>query len=74
MKIQDVKSIQQANRFVEGTINDFENGIATKDETMVLMGEYTNHLMDMFWREAIILIKANPEVLNEENPLIPLKS
>jgi hypothetical protein len=59
-----IETSREANRMVEGIINDFEAGISTKDETMGLMGNYTGRLMKLFWDNAIKKIKENPEILN----------
>jgi len=63
MKVQNIKTLTHANRFCEGTINDFETGISTKAETMAALGEYTAHLMGLFWENAKARIKANPSLL-----------
>ena len=59
MKLQDVKTLDEAQYYVEGVINDFEGGIITKEETMGLLGEYTAHCM-MIWSDNV---KANPSLL-----------
>lgn len=34
LKPENIKSVQQIERFLEGCLNDFENGISTKEETI----------------------------------------
>lgn len=65
MKVKDIKTLQDANRYVEGCINDFEHGISTKEETMAFLGEYTGRLMELFWENAKEKIRKNPELLNK---------
>ena len=48
MKASDINTLKQAQRYVEGCINDFEAGISTKDETIKYLGEYTLRLMEIF--------------------------
>jgi hypothetical protein len=66
MDVENIQSVNDANRFVEGCINDFESGISTKEETMGLMGKYTARLMELFWENAKKRIRENPELLNEK--------
>lgn len=47
MKIEDIKSVDQMERFVEGCLNDFESGVSTKEETMSLLGDYTIHVIEV---------------------------
>ena len=57
MKLKDVKTINQAQYFVEGVINDFEGGILTKEEVLGELGKYTAHCMKL-WQDI-----ANPQLL-----------
>ena len=59
MNLQDVKTLDEAQYYVEGIINDFELGISTKEETLGYLGQYTAHLMDLFGKNVI----ANPSLL-----------
>ena len=59
MKLQNVKTLDEAKYYVEGVINDFESGISTKEETLGYLGQYTAHLMDLFGKNVI----ANPRLL-----------
>lgn len=47
-----INTSKQASIQVEGIINDFENGIINKRETMRLLGEYTGRIMEIFWNNA----------------------
>ena len=53
MDVKKIMTLEDANRYVEGCINDFESGISTKGETMSLLGEYTGRLMELFWENSI---------------------
>lgn len=61
MKVEEIETLSDANRFVEGVINDFEGGIIDKNETMRLLGAYTGSIMDLFLRN----VKKNPKLLEE---------
>ena len=54
MKASDINTLKQAQRYVEGCINDFEAGISTKDETIKYLGEYTLRLMEIFEKNSKI--------------------
>lgn len=64
-RIAVIETEIQAQKIVEGIINDFDNGVYTKDETLGLLGEYTARLMHLFWKRAKEIIKENPEIINE---------
>ena len=49
MKVEDIKTISDAQRYVEGCLNDYESGLSTKEETLHYLGEYTMHLMGLFY-------------------------
>ena len=44
MKIEDVKTPDDVEKYIEGCLNDFEIGIATKGETTVFLGELVVHI------------------------------
>jgi hypothetical protein len=56
-------SLSECQNHVEGIINDFEDGICGKEETISAMGEYTMRLMEIFWKSAKVKIKANTDIL-----------
>ena len=66
LKVRSVTTIGDAQKFVEGTINDFENGVSDKEETINAFKDYTGALMDTFWRGALAQIKENPDLLNQK--------
>lgn len=43
-----MKSIEDAQNYCEGVLNDFEAGIITKDDAMVAFYEYTVQLHNFF--------------------------
>lgn len=49
MEAKEIKTQQDAERYVEGVINDFEAGISTKKETVKYLFEYTCRLHDLFF-------------------------
>ena len=48
MKPSEINTLADAQRYVEGCINDLADGISTKDETIKYLGEYTFRLMEIF--------------------------
>jgi len=65
IKVENIETLDQANRFIEGCLNDFEDGFSTKLETIELLGQYTGRLNELFWHNAKRIIKANPKLLDE---------
>lgn len=52
MKAEEIKTIKDAQRFVEGCLNDFESGVSTKEETMLLLlGDYTVVIIELYNKE-----------------------
>lgn len=47
MKAKQINSINDCQHFVEGCINDFEAGIATKEETINHFKDYTFRIVDL---------------------------
>ena len=62
-KIAQINSRKDAQRQIEGIINDFEAALTTKDETVKLLGEYTARIESIFYKNMIKIIKENPELL-----------
>jgi len=48
MKTEDIKTISDAQRYVEGCVNDYEAGISSKEELISHLGEYTCAIMEKF--------------------------
>ncbi len=44
MKVEQIKTPEDVERYIEGCLNDFEAGISTKKETMFLMAELVVHI------------------------------
>jgi hypothetical protein len=63
MKAEDIKTIEDAENYVEGCINDFEAGISTKEETLTSLGEYTGRLMELFWENSKERIRKDPSLI-----------
>jgi len=59
MNLNEIKSIDDAQRYVNGVINDYEGSISTKEETLSFLGEYTARIMEIFTEN----VKANPSLL-----------
>lgn len=47
MKAKNINSIQDMQDFVEGCINDFESGEATKKETIRNFKDYTLRIIEL---------------------------
>jgi len=63
MKVEDIKTLNQAQNYVEGCINDLCEGLSTKEETLGCLGQYTARLMEL-WAENV---KQNPSLLGLKN-------
>ena len=48
MKLENVKSVSDCERYCEGLINDFQSGIIERGQFMCGLRDYTFHLHDMF--------------------------
>lgn len=44
MKVEQVKTPDDIERYIEGRLNDFEEAISTKDETVVFLAELVVHV------------------------------
>lgn len=67
-KLMLIETAKQANRQVEGIINDYECGIIDKLETIRLFGEYTGRIMEIFWKNAKLKAKEEIEFAEVERP------
>lgn len=47
MEAKNIKSVDDAERFIEGCLNDFESGIATKSDAMKHLADYTARIIEM---------------------------
>jgi len=44
MKVENVRTPDDIERYIEGCINDFEDGISDKSETIVYLAELVAHV------------------------------
>jgi len=44
MKVEQTKTPDDIERYIEGCLNDFESAISTKDETVVFLAELVLHI------------------------------
>ena len=44
MKVEEIKTPDDIERYIEGCLNDFEMAIITKDETVVFLAELVVHI------------------------------
>ena len=47
MKTKDIHTLADAHRHVEGIINDFDEGLSTKEETVKYLFYYTIRVMEI---------------------------
>ncbi len=47
MNTKDIHTLADAQRYVEGCLNDLEDGISTKAVTLELLFEYTMRVMEI---------------------------
>lgn len=51
MKLENVKTADDLERYIEGCINDFEADISDKDETIVAIAELVIHVYKLALKE-----------------------
>ena len=51
MKVENVKTADDIERYIEGCINDFESGISDKDETTIAIAELVVHIYKLAFKE-----------------------
>ena len=51
MKLENVKTADDIERYIEGCINDFEADICDKDETIVAIAELVIHMYKLALKE-----------------------
>lgn len=44
MKVEQIKTADDIERYIEGCLNDFEAGVSGKDETVVYLAELVAHV------------------------------
>ncbi len=49
MKLENINTIEDAQNYLEGCVNDFDAGISTKEELLGHLGQYTGRIMEVFW-------------------------
>lgn len=47
MLTENIYTVQDAERYIEGCLNDFAEGISTKEETMKYMLDYTLRIAEI---------------------------
>ena len=51
MKVENVKTADDLERYIEGCINDFESGLSDKDETIIAIAELVVHIYKLALKE-----------------------
>jgi len=44
MNVEQIRTADDVERYIEGCLNDYEEGISTKDETVVNLAELVAHV------------------------------
>lgn len=44
MKVEQIRTADDVERYIEGCLNDYEAGVSTKDETVVNLTELVAHV------------------------------
>jgi hypothetical protein len=47
LQVKNIRTPQDIERHIEGIVNDFDTGIATKEETIVAILELVVHIFNM---------------------------
>ncbi len=58
MEVENINTLDDAERFVEGCINDLEAGLAWKSETMKQFARYTGRLQELAYQKYLPIIEA----------------
>ena len=51
MKVENVKTADDLEQYIEGYINDFESGLSNKDETVIAIAELVVHIYKLALKE-----------------------
>ena len=51
MRLENVKTADDIERYIEGCINDFEGAISDKDETIVAIAELVVYIYELAFKE-----------------------
>lgn len=51
MKLENVRTADDIERYIEGCINDFEGAISDKDETVVAIAELVVYIYELALKE-----------------------
>lgn len=57
-------TLKEFGDFATGILNNLANGNCSVSEASDELGEWTGRMMEMFWQNAKMEIKKNPELLN----------
>lgn len=73
MKPKQIRTLEDAELFCTGLLNDFEQGIMTKGQCLADLRDYTFHLQEMFFQTS--KRKIGYALLNDKNLLkkIPIE-
>ena len=55
MKVENIKSTDDIERYIEGCLNDFESAISTKEETLVYIAELVVYIYKQAKKEQLML-------------------
>lgn len=65
MKLENVKTFEDASTFCDELITDFDNGNIDKETMWKMLNEYTFHIHDIFWEKAKKEVANNPKYFDE---------
>jgi len=65
MKLEKVRTFEDASTFCDELITDFDNGNIDKTAMWKILNKYTFHIHDIFWNEAKKAVERNPNYFNE---------
>ena len=51
MGVKDIRTADDIERYIEGCINDFEEAISDKDETIVAIAELVVYIYELAFKE-----------------------
>ena len=68
MKVEQIRTADDVERYIEGCLNDYEAGVSTKEETLVYLAELVAHVYAKATEEKrIITTKQDEKIYNSRN-------
>lgn len=67
MKLENVKTFEDASTFCDDLITSFDEGKIDKENMWKQLNKYTFHIHDIFWQKAKKEVAVNPKYFDENS-------